>query len=227
MADEEIVYGGRIGAKVTYGRTVGGDLVPLMVDDDGKVSIAESGLPSGAATSAKQDDLITAVGGKAAKIQIEITRPANTTPAYEANTAIADAAPSVTTHLLANMARANGGSGRIVRAAIMTDNVSWTQAVNLVIYKAAPAGGFIADKGAYNDKYADKASIVGTIRFPGFVPMGAGAAGGIRVAVANGEYLAYECAAGSKDLYFQIWQTGTPTPASAQKFFVVLDVEKD
>ena len=38
MADEEIVYGGRIGAKVTYGRTVGGDLVPLMVDDDGKIS---------------------------------------------------------------------------------------------------------------------------------------------------------------------------------------------
>ena len=216
MADEEIVYGGRIGAKVTYGRTVGGDLVPLLVDDDGKVSIAGSGLPSGAAT-----------GGQAAKIQIEITRPANTTPAYGANTAIADAEPSVATHLLANMARANGGSGRIVRAAIYTDNVSWTQAVNLVIYKAAPADGFIADKGAYDDKYADKASIVGTIQFPGFVPMGAGAAGGIRVAVAKGEYLAYECAAGSKDLYFQIWQTGTPTPASAQKFFVVLDVEKD
>jgi len=38
MADEEIVYGGRIGAKVAYGRTVGGDLVPLMVDDDGKIS---------------------------------------------------------------------------------------------------------------------------------------------------------------------------------------------
>jgi len=226
MADEEIVYGGRIGAKVTYGRTVGGDLVPLLVDDDGKVSIAGSGLPSGAATSAKQDDLITAVGGKAAKIQIEITRPADTTQ-YAANTAIADAEPSATTHLLANMARANGGSGRIVRAAIYTDNVSWTQAVNLVIYKAAPADGFIADKGAYDDKYADKASIVGTIQFPGFVPMGAGAAGGIRVAVAKGEYLAYECAAGSKDLYFQIWQTGTPTPASAQKFFVVLDVEKD
>jgi len=215
MADEEIVYGGRIGAKVAYGRTAGGDLVPLMVDDDGKVSIAGSGLPSGAAT-----------GGQAAQVQIEITRPADTTQ-YAANTAIADAAPSVTTHLLANMARANGGSGRIVRAAIMTDNVSWTQAVNLVIYKAAPADGFIADKGAYDDKYADKASIVGTIQFPGFVPMGAGAAGGIRVAVAKGEYLAYECAAGSKDLYFQIWQTGTPTPASAQKFFVVLDVEKD
>ena len=171
-------------------------------------------------------DLTTAAGGQAAQVQIEITRPADTTQ-YAANTAIADAAPSVTTHLLANMARANGGSGRIVRAAIMTDNVSWTQAVNLVIYKAAPAGGFIADKGAYDDKYADKASIVGTIQFPGFVPMGAGDAGGIRVAVAKGEYLAYECAAGSKDLYFQIWQTGTPTPASAQKFFVVLDVEKD
>ena len=38
MADEEIVYVGGIGARVAYGRTVGGDLVPLMVDDDGKIS---------------------------------------------------------------------------------------------------------------------------------------------------------------------------------------------
>lgn len=37
MSDEEIVYGGRIGAKVVYGRTAGGDTIPLMVDDGGKV----------------------------------------------------------------------------------------------------------------------------------------------------------------------------------------------
>ena len=208
-----------------------GDTPAVVTDADGHlqvdvVSAASLPLPSGAATSAKQDDIISALGAKAAQVQIEITRPADTTQ-YAANDAIADNDPSITTHLLSGMARANGGSGRIVRACIKTDNVSWTNALRVVVYKAAPAGGFIADNAAYDDKYADKASIVGTIQFPGFVPMGAGAADGIRAAVAKGEYLAYECAAGSKDLYFQIWQTGTPTPASAQKFFVVLDVEKD
>jgi len=179
------------------------------------------------ATSAKQDDLITAVGGQAAQVQIEITRPANTTQ-YAANDAIADNDPSITTHLLSGMARANGGSGRIVRACIKTDNVSWTTAVRLVIYKAAPADGFIADNAAFDAKYADKASIVGTITFPGFSAMGTGAAGGIRAAVVEGLYIPYACGAGVKDLYFQMYiPSGTPTPASGQKFYVHLGIEQD
>lgn len=191
------------------------------------VSAASLPLPSGAATSAKQDDLITAVGGQAAQVQIEITRPADTTQ-YAANDAIADNDPSITTHLLSGMARANGGSGRIVRACIKTDNVSWTNAVRVVVYKAAPAGGFIADNAAFDAKYADKASIVGSIMFPGFTAMGAGAAGGIRAAVVEGLYIPYECGAGVSDLYFQIYiPSGTPTPASGQKFYLHLGIEQD
>lgn len=179
------------------------------------------------ATEAKQDDIISALGGQAAQVQVEITRPANATP-YAANDALADVAPSTTTHLLAGMARANGGSGRIVRAVIKTDNVSWTNALRVVIYKAAPAGGFIADNSAFDAKYADKASIVGTIMFPGFTAMGVGAAGGIRAAVVEGLYLPYECGAGVSDLYFQIYiPSGTPTPVSGQKFYLHLGIEQD
>ena len=126
------------------------------------------------------------------------------------------------------MARANGGSGRIVRAVIKTDNVSWTNALRVVVYKAAPAGGFIADNAAFDAKYADKASIVGSIMFPGFTAMGAGAAGGIRAAVVEGLYIPYECGAGVSDLYFQIYiPSGTPTPASGQKFYLHLGIEQD
>lgn len=191
------------------------------------VSAASLPLPSGAATSAKQDDIISALGAKAAQVQIEITRPADTTQ-YAANDAIADNDPSITTHLLSGMARANGGSGRIVRAVIKTDNVSWTNALRVVVYKAAPAGGFIADNSAFDAKYADKASIVGTITFPGFSAMGTGAAGGIRAAVVEGLYIPYACGAGVKDLYFQMYiPSGTPTPASGQKFYVHLGIEQD
>lgn len=75
MSDEEIVYGGRIGAKVVYGRTAGGDTIPLMVDDGGKVMIAEMTAnidPTGLATSAKQDTQITAE--QAIQAMLEATR---------------------------------------------------------------------------------------------------------------------------------------------------------
>jgi len=167
-----------------------------------------------------------AVAGEAKPIGIEITRPANATP-YSANDAIADNAPSITTHVLAGAARKNGGSGKIVRAVLKTDNVSWATAVRMVIYTAAPAGGFIADNAAFDAKYADKAAIVGTIRFPPPELLGAGAAGGIRAAAVEGLNIPYKTGAGVADLYFQLYiPSGTPTPASGQKFYPVVSVEQ-
>ena len=112
----------------------------------------------------------------------------------------------------------------------MTDNVSWTSGLEMVIYNAAPAGGFVADNAAFDTKYADKASLIqdGSIQIPAFRTK-TGAAGGIRSGLASGLHIPFQCVGGVDDLYFQLYipSGSTPTPASAQKFYLNVGVIQD
>lgn len=167
------------------------------------------------------------IKGGRVRVYKEITRPSNTT-AYAAKDAIADASASSTTQKLTNCARVNGGSGAIVRAVLKTDKVDWTNPVYVVIYDAAPPAAFIADNAAFDVLYAEALSqVCGIIRFTNFETI-TGGTGAQAWTVAEGLYIPFKCAVDSRDLYFQKYiPGGSPTPASAQKFVLILGIEQD
>ena len=168
----------------------------------------------------------TVLEGGNKRLVKEFTRPANTT-AYAAFDCLADNAPSVTTQNLPLAGRMIGGSGSIIRAVMATNNLSWTNAITVIIYDASP-GSFIADNAAFDPQYADKAHIVGTLAFSAFAKDATGAAGSFVKCVLEGLNMPYECADDSTNLYFQCFlPSGTPTPASGQKFYLNIGVVRD
>lgn len=161
------------------------------------------------------------------RLKCEFTRPANTT-AYSALDCLGDNAPSITTQLLAEAGRINGGHGAIVRAVMKTDNLSWTNPISVVIYDGDGPASFIADNSAFDVKYADAGDVVGVLNFGSFAKDATGAAGSLVKATLEGLNLPYECGAAVDDLYFQCFlPSGTPTPASGQKFYLNFGVIRD
>jgi hypothetical protein len=159
------------------------------------------------------------------QVGAEITRPENDTQ-YAALDAVADASQSATTHRFANAARKVGGSGGIVNARVVTNNLDWTNALTLVVYDTPPAT-FVADNTAFDEKWVDRDSIVTEITFPAMTTF-TGAAGSFRRAVASGLNEDFTCADDSKDLYFQaVLPSGTPTPTEEQKFGFRLGLLRD
>jgi hypothetical protein len=152
----------------------------------------------------------------------EITRPANTT-AYSAGDAIADNSPSDTTHAIDGCARVNGGSGQLVGAILKTDNRNWTNGITVAIYDSPPSA-YEADNAAFQGlPYSDKAKIIGTLTFASLAK-DADVAGACARAYAyvDGFPRSFTCATGSKKLYWRAWiASGTPTPASGQKFAII------
>lgn len=159
------------------------------------------------------------------KVGAEITRPENTTQ-YAPLDAVADASPSATTHRFANAARKVGGSGAILNARVVTDNLSWTNALTLVVYDTPPAE-FVSDNAAFDEKWVDRDSIVTEITFPAMTTF-TGAAGSFRRADASALNEGFTCGDDSNDLYFQaVLSSGTPTPAENQIFAFKLGVLRD
>lgn len=156
---------------------------------------------------------------------VEFTRPANTT-AYAAKDALADNAPSSTTQVLAGAARKNAGTGAVVRASIRTDKVDWTNPINIILYRQPPAS-FIADNAAFDRMYADVTKAIGMIEFPSLQNI-TGGAGSFSWASVEGLYIPFVCDTSVDDLYFQAYiPSGTPTPASGQKFYLTIGVVQD
>lgn len=171
----------------------------------------------------KLANIQNAVEAGSKKIAVEITRAANTN-AYTGNDAIADTSPS-TAQIIAEAARANGLGGVITGATILTDKTDWDASVTVRIYNAAPAA-WIADNAAYDDMYADASKYVGELIFPAFTTE-TGGAGSARKSKITGEWLAFTCPSDSDDLYFQIVISGAETPASGQKFTLLVDVTQN
>ena len=180
----------------------------------------------GAATAGDPARIRRVLAGGNKRLVKEFTRPADTT-AYAALDCLSDAAPSVTTQNLPLAGRVNAGTGSIIRAVMKTDNLSWTNGITVVIYDEPPAS-FIADNAAFDVKYADKANVVGTLAFSAFAKDATGAAGSFVKCALEGLNMPYECASDSTNLYFQCFlPSGTPTPASGQKFYLNIGVMRD
>lgn len=173
-------------------------------------------------------DIKTAVNaGGFYRLKCEVTRPDNTT-AYHALDAVGAATVTSTTNALADAARANGGTGSILRVAIKTDNLSWTNAITMVVYDGDGPAAYINDHAAFDPKYVDASDIVATISFPAFSKDATGAAGSYYKSVVEALNIPYKCGAATSSLYFQLFlPSGTPTPASSQKFYVNMGVVRD
>ena len=73
----------------------------------------------------------------------------------------------------------------------------------------------------------DKAKAIGQIDFPSFQTV-TGGAGSFAWCAVEGMNMPYKCDPALADLYFQCYiPSGTPTPASAQKYYLSLGVLMD
>lgn len=161
------------------------------------------------------------------RLKCEITRPAITT-AYSALDAVGPGTPTAATNALPLAGRINGGTGSILRVAIKTDNLSWTNPISMVVYDGDGPTTFIADNAAFDPKYADAADIVATIALPTFTKDATGAAGSYYKSTVEALNIPYECGSSTSSLYFQLFlPSGTPTPASEQKFYINMGVVRD
>jgi hypothetical protein len=162
------------------------------------------------------------VGGPA-RVYKEITRPSNTTP-YSAGDCIADNTEGATTHYI-EAGRLNALGGKITQVDVATDLRTWTAGITIVLYDAVPTA-FTADHAAFPGRaYADMANIIGIVDFSA---LAADAAVSGAAAIASTTCsLNFKCAAATKKIYFEMFTDGTPTPASGQKFTVVLHVDQN
>ena len=161
------------------------------------------------------------------RLKCEVTRPANMT-AYHALDAVGAATTTAITNALPLAGRINGGTGSILRVAIKTDNLSWTNPISMVVYDGDGPATFIGDHAAFDPKYADKVDVVATIAFPTFTKDATGAAGSYYKSTVEALNIPYECGSATSSLYFQLFlPSGTPTPASEQKFYINMGVVRD
>jgi len=161
------------------------------------------------------------ISGKRAISVVEFTRPTDTT-AYAANDVISNSTSAPTVMQFTGMARANGGSGVIRRARMMTDNSAFVARVRWHIFNEAPTA--IADNAQYTMLYANRDKRIGSLDFPAFATEGTGsdAAATMRPSSEGGwsvPELEYTCAANSTSLFVIVETLSAATPANAQKFY--------
>lgn len=168
---------------------------------------------------------IGAVASNSVLASATVTRPTNT-DAYAAKDVISTAVGSVIE--FAGMARANGGTGLIVKARLMTSQSTNTAQYRLHLFHTAPVA--IADNAQYAMLAANQANRVGMIDFPACSTEGTGsdAAATMRPS-SDGSYpppnLWYKCAANDTKLYGILETLSAFTPASGQTFFIELGAD--
>ena len=155
-----------------------------------------------------------------------ITRPADTT-AYAAKDVVSTLAGAVIE--FTGMARANAGTGTIVRARLMTSQKTNVALYRLHLFHTAPTA--IADNSPYLLLYANAANRIGSIDFPALSTedsTNSTAAAGMRPSY-DGSYNApnlwYKCATADTKLYGILETLSAFTPDSAQTFFIELGAD--
>lgn len=168
---------------------------------------------------------IGAVASNSVLSSATVTRPTNT-DAYAAKDVISTAVGAVIE--FTGMARANGGTGTIVKARLMTSQSTNTAQYRLHLFHTQPTA--IADNAQYAMLIANQANRVGMIDFPAAATEGTGSdvAATMRPS-SDGSYpppnLWYKCAANDTKLYGILETIGAFTPASGQTFFIELGAD--
>jgi hypothetical protein len=200
-------------------------------------------LPTGAATSSKQDSLINlfpnSLGAKSSAGSLSVTPASDafipvvgslfpvsvsfSRPADVIGYAALDVISSSTLANLTftNLARTNGGSAYIVKARLMTNQSTNTARFRLHLFHTAPTA--IADNAPYPLLFSNAANRVGHIDFPSCTTEGTGS-DAARSKVDDGR-LSFVCASGSRDLIGILETLDAFTPSSGQQFFIELTAD--
>ena len=204
----------------------GGVAAPVDVSDRaardlGKVDVAafDAALPAG-------ETHIGEVGGNTITVGIEFTRPADTA-IYAAKDVVCNSVGAPAALVFTNVARVVAGSGYIVKARLMTDQVACVARFRLHLFNTTPAP--IADNALYTLLYANTAARIGHFDFPAMQTEGAGstAANAILVPNMSNLVMAYVAGGATRNLFGILTTLDVFTPASGQKFYVVLSAENN
>lgn len=156
---------------------------------------------------------------KIALIGAEFTRPADTIQ-YAVNDVIGTSPASLIE--FANCAGENGGSGWITRIKVQKNNSNITAAqMRLHLFHTAPDP--VADNAQYPLLYANKDKRIGYIDLSLETEGTGGDSAWKAVFMTN---IPFVCAAGSKSLYGVLEAKGAYTPASGEKFYVEIAVDR-
>ena len=151
----------------------------------------------------------------------ELTRPADTT-AYAIGDVVATSTSAATALSISGCARVNGGSGYIVRAALITDLKSITPSFRIHIFNAQPTQS--NDNAAYRGLYADVSKRVGEFTLGPMATPADTTNSTLSRALDMNLRIPFVCAAGTTALLF-IFETLTAfPPASGQKFTLQLAI---
>ena len=158
------------------------------------------------------------IGGNYLVAATALTRPANT-DAYTAKDVVG---PAVTANLtFTNVAREVGGSGKIVKACLFTDQSANVARYRLHLYHTAPVA--IADNAPMAILWVKRASRVGYIDFAAAVTEGTGSDMAYSLNAAPG--LPFVCVADSRNLLGVLEALDAFTPASSQGYYIELTAE--
>lgn len=229
MPNERAYSSADLSANIPAGQNPDGDFVPLNVDADGKLKVdASVSIDSISVSNVEiSNDVGNPVPVSAAtvKVGVELTRPTGT-DAYIAKDVISDSTSAPTVLTFANFARANAGTGIIVRARLMTDKKDVTAGFRLHLFHTEPTA--IVDNGPYLMLYANAANRIGMIDFPAMAsedPTNSTAAGTMRPSSDGSSgppNLWFQSASDSRAIYGILETTSAFTPASQQKFYIEL-----
>lgn len=178
-----------------------------------KVSAVEA-LPAGSNSIGK-------VGVSGVRVSVTLTRPADTT-AYAVNDAVSDSTSSPTVLTFSGMATANGGSGSILKAQLITNQSTNTAQFRLHLFNVAPSA--VNDNAAYPMLWANRAARVGTVDFPACATEGSGSDAATAQWIDLPLY--YVCGAADTALYGILETKAAFTPASGQLFYIALSAEQ-
>lgn len=176
------------------------------------VSEAEIGLGANPGIVATQCAILTA----------SFTRPSNT-DAYAVNDAVSNSTSAPTILTFANAARANGGSGYIVKAELETDQATCVAGFRLHLFTTSVTP--VNDNAAYLSQWVNLAVRVGHLDFLTVSQEGTGSTSAF--CLWSGAPLLYVCDAADTALYGLLETKSVFTPASGQNFSIKLGVDKN
>lgn len=163
---------------------------------------------------------IGSVGGHIAVAADEFTRPADTN-AYAAKDAVADSDSAPTALNFADVARANGGTGYITKAQLLTSQTTNTARYRLHLYTESITA--VNDNAAQTVLYANRADYVGYVDFPAATTDGSDTAHSQNADVR----LPFFTESDDADLYGYLETLDAFTPASAQTYFISLTADQN
>jgi hypothetical protein len=164
------------------------------------------------------------VGGRLASVSAEFTRPSDTT-AYAVGDVVSDSTSATTLLVIVGCARVNQGSGYITGARLITDKKSITPRIRVHVYNASnPTRA--ADNVAMDIRYADISKRIGAFDMPAMTTGTDTTNSTSSQAQDMTLRVPFVCAAATTTLYFLFEALDIFTPASAEKFTLVVFCEQ-